>query len=315
MQISKRQPTLQRKKSAWVHLRENIPFLLLAAPAIIYYFVFHYLPMFGLVIAFKDYSYELGIFGSRWIGFSNFRFFFLSQDALRITRNTVCYSVTFIIMNAVCASAIALLMNEIRNRKAIKTYQTIMLLPEFLSWVVIGYISYVLLNPSLGILNQVIRFFGGEGVDWYSKPVYWPVILTSANTWKSIGMQGIIYYATLLGVDPVLYEAATIDGANRWQKCRYISVPSLMPVVIIMSILAVGNIMRGDMGLYYQLSRDVGALYPATDVIDTYLYRGLRTGDIGVTSAVGFFQSIVGMIMVITTNAIVKKIEPDHAMF
>ncbi len=315
MQISKQQPTLQRKKTAWIHLRDNAPLLLLAMPAIIYYFVFHYLPMFGLVIAFKDYSYELGIFGSRWIGFSNFKFFFLSQDALRITRNTVCYSVTFIIMNAVCASAVALLMNEIHNRKAIKTYQTIMLLPEFLSWVVIGYISYVLLNPSLGILNQVVRFFGGEGVDWYSKPIYWPVILTGANTWKSIGMQGVIYYATLLGVDPALYEAATIDGANRWQKCRYISVPSLMPVVIIMSILAVGNIMRGDMGLYYQLSRDVGALYPATDVIDTYLYRGLRTGDIGITSAVGFFQSVVGMIMVITTNAIVKKIEPDHAMF
>ncbi len=315
MQISRKEPGLHPPKSQWMRFKENAPLLLLAAPAIIYFLVFHYFPMFGLVIAFKDYSYELGIFGSHWVGFNNFKFFFLSQDAWRVTRNTVCYSITFIVMNAVCASAVALLMNEIRSRKAIKTYQTIMLLPEFLSWVVVGYISYVLLNPSLGILNQIIGFFGGEGVDWYSDPIYWPFILTIANTWKGLGMQSVIYYATLLGVDSALYEAATIDGASRMQKCWYISVPSLMPVVIIMSILAVGNIMRGDMGLYYQLSRDVGALYPATDVIDTYVYRGLRTGDIGVTSAVGFFQSFVGMFMVILTNTIVKKIEPDHAMF
>jgi len=315
MRILNGQPNLQRKSTAIRHLRENAPLLLLSAPAIIYYLIFHYFPMFGLIIAFKDFSYELGIFGSRWVGINNFKFFFLSQDAWRITRNTVSYSLTFIIMNAVCASGIALLINEIRSRKAIKTYQTIMLLPEFLSWVVVGYISYVFLNPSLGLLNQIVQFFGGEGVDWYSNPIYWPFILTFFNTWKSIGMQGIMYYATLLGTDPALYEAATIDGAGRWQKCRYISIPSLMPVVIIMSILAVGNIMRGDMGLYYQLSRDVGALYPTTDVIDTYLYRGLRTGDIGVTSAVGLFQSFVGMAMVIITNAIVKKIEPDHAMF
>lgn len=315
MKLVKEHAVLSKKRSVFYHLNKNRSMLLLALPALIYFIVFHYVPMFGAIIAFKDYSYADGIIGSRWIGFENFKFFFMSQDALRITRNTVCYGATFIVVNAVCASAVALLMNEIRNRGAIKTYQTVMLFPNFLSWVVVGYISYILLNPALGTFNQILAFFGKDGVDWYSDPKYWPAILTVANTWKGIGMQSIIYYATLLGVDASLYEAATIDGANRWQQCRYISIPSLSPVIIIMSILAVGNIMRGDMGLFYQLSRDVGALYPTTDVIDTYLYRGLRTGDIGITAAVGLFQSVVGTCMVLITNAIVKRIDPDQAMF
>lgn len=315
MKKEKTQKVTGKRRSEFYYIRKNSSMLLLALPALIYFIVFHYLPMFGAVIAFKDYSYVDGILGSRWIGFDNFKFFFMSQDALRITRNTVCYGATFIVMNAVCASAVALLMNEIKSRSAIKTYQTVMLFPNFLSWVVVGYISYILLNPALGTFNQILAFFGKDGVDWYSDPKYWPFILTVANTWKGVGMQSIIYYATLLGVDSSLYEAATIDGASRWQQCRYISIPSLSPVIIIMSILAVGNIMRGDMGLFYQLSRDVGALYPTTDVIDTYLYRGLRTGDIGITAAVGLFQSVVGTCMVLLTNAIVKKIDPDQAMF
>ena len=311
----KKHATTEKKRTVLYHLNKNRSMLLLALPALIYFIVFHYIPMFGAIIAFKDYSYVDGIIGSEWIGLENFKFFFMSQDAIRITRNTVCYGAAFIVLNAVCASAVALLMNEIRNRAAIKTYQTVMLFPNFLSWVVVGYISYILLNPALGTFNQILALFGKDGVDWYSDPKYWPVILAVANTWKGIGMQSIIYYATLLGVDSSLYEAATIDGANRWQQCRYISIPSLSPVIIIMSILAVGNIMRGDMGLFYQLSRDVGALYPTTDVIDTYLYRGLRTGDIGITAAVGLFQSVVGTFMVLLTNGIVKKIDPDQAMF
>lgn len=317
MQTRKRVRALQtgKRQSVAKIMRDNAAFLLLAAPALLYFTIFHYIPMFGLVIAFKDYSYEAGILGSRWIGLTNFKFFFLSQDAWRITRNTVGYGALFIVVNAVCASLVALLMNEIRSRGAIKTYQTIMLLPNFLSWVVVGFVAYILLNPALGLVNQVIRFFGGEGADWYSNPAYWPFILTISNVWKGIGMNAVIYYAALLGVDPELYAAATIDGANRFQKCRHISVPALVPLITMMSILAVGNIFRGDFGLFYQIPRDVGALYPTTDVIDTYIYRGLRTGDIGITSAVGFVQSVVGVFMVVVTNAIVKKIEPDNAMF
>lgn len=317
MQMGRESHTLARRKRTGIGkiMRENGAFLLLAAPALIYFTIFHYIPMFGLVIAFKDYSYEAGILGSRWIGLTNFKFFFLSQDAWRITRNTVGYGALFIVVNAISASVVALLMNEIRNRAAIKTYQTIMLLPNFLSWVVVGFVAYILLNPALGLVNQVIRFFGGEGVDWYSNPVYWPFILTIAQVWKGIGMNAVMYYAALLGVDPELYNAATIDGANRLQKCWHISVPALIPLMTTLSILAVGNIFRGDFGLFYQIPRDVGALYPTTDVIDTYIYRGLRTGDIGITSAVGFVQSVVGVFMVLVTNAIVKKIEPDNAMF
>ena len=311
----KQMVALGRKKSQLTIFKENLPLLMLALPAIIFFLVFSYLPMFGVTIAFKDYSYAKGILGSEWLGFDNFKFFFESQDAWRITRNTMGYSLTFIVMNAVCAAAVALLMNEIRSRKAIKTYQTIMLFPNFMSWVVVGFISYILLNPVLGTMNQFLSNFGVSSIDWYSEPKYWPVILTISNVWKGIGMNAIIYYAALLGIDPALYEAATIDGASRWQKCRYISLPNLASIITMMSILALGNIMRGDFGLFYQIPRDVGALYPTTDVIDTYVFRGLKSGDIGINSAVGLFQSFVGVCMVVITNTIVKKIEPDNAMF
>lgn len=317
MNLSKNQAALrpERRKTLFDKIRENSALLLLAAPAVIYFTIFHYLPMFGVVIAFKDYSYEAGILGSRWIGFDNFKFFFLSQDAWRIARNTLGYGALFIVVNAVSAATVALLLNEVRSRAAIKAYQTIMILPNFLSWVVVGFIAYILLNPSLGVMNQLLRFFGAKEVDWYSDPKYWPFILTITNTWKFVGMNSIVYYAALLGVNQELYEAATIDGANGFQRCWHISLPALVPLITMLSILAVGNIFRGDFGLFYQIPRDVGALYPTTDVIDTYIYRGLRTGDIGITSAVGFFQSFVGVFMVVVTNAIVRKIEPDMAMF
>lgn len=296
-------------------IQENGALLLLALPALIYFIIWHYVPMFGLVLAFKDYTYSAGIFGSEWVGFDNFKFFFTSQDALRITRNTVGYGATFIVLNAVTAVTAALLLNEVRSRAAIKTYQTIMILPNFLSWVIVGFITYILLNPSIGVLNQALELFGFEGKDWYSDPKYWPVILTIAHIWKTIGMNMIMYYAALMGINQELYEAAEIDGANALQRCWYISVPELVPLMTMLSILAVGNIFRGDFGLFYQIPRDVGVLYPTTDVIDTYVYRGLRTGDIGITSAVGLFQSLVGVTLVMITNAIVRKIEPDNAMF
>lgn len=306
---------LLRRKLNKGKLRENGALLLLALPALIYFIIWHYVPMFGLILAFKNYTYDAGIFGSEWVGLDNFKFFFLSQDAWRITRNTVGYGALFIVLNAVTSVTVALLLNEVKSRAAIKTYQTIMILPNFLSWVIVGFIAYILLNPSIGVLNQFLDFIGVGGKDWYSEPKYWPVILTIAHVWKSIGMNTIMYYAALLGVNQELYEAAEIDGANALQRCWYISVPELVPLMTMLSILAVGNIFRGDFGLFYQIPRDVGALYSTTDVIDTYVYRGLRTGDIGITSAVGFFQSFVGVILVVTTNAIVKKIEPDNAMF
>lgn len=303
------------KKSRWQYFKENYELLLLTIPAVLYFVVFNYLPMIGVIIAFKDYRFNLGILKSQWVGFDNFKFFFLSQDAWKITRNTVGYGAIFIITGIISSVIIALLLYEVKNRMAIKFYQTVMILPNFLSWVIVGYITYILLDPLKGVLNQILGIFSIKPVDWYSEVFYWPFILTLVNIWKYIGINTIIYYAALLGVAQEIYEAATIDGATKWQKTWNISIPSLIPLMSILSILALGNLFRGDFGLFYQIPRNVGLLYPVTDIIDTYVYRGLRTGDLGITSAVGLFQSVVGLIMVIASNTIVKKVNPENSLY
>lgn len=304
-----------KKKRDNLQLKDNIDFILLALPALLCFLIFNYLPMFGIIIAFKDYKSSVGILGSKWVGFDNFKFFFTSQDALRITVNTLLYGVTFIVTGIVMSVLIALLLFEIKKRFAIKAYQTIMVLPNFLSWVIVGYVTYILFNPVYGVFNQIITTFGGKSVDWYSEVKYWPFILTFSNIWKGVGMGSIVYYAALMGLDSQIYEAAEIDGAGRFMKAWHISIPSLIPLMTMLSILAVGGIIRGDFGLFYTIPRDVGVLYPVTDIIETYVYRGLRTGNISATTAVGFFQSFVGLFMVVGTNAIVKKIDPERAMF
>lgn len=305
-----------RKKSRWKDFKDNAELSVLLVPGMILLLVFAYIPMFGIIIAFKDYRNNLGIFGSKWVGLKNFAFFFSSQDAWRIGRNTVGYGILFIVLGLVAAVFVAILLYEVRNRIALKFYQTSMILPHFLSWVIVGYITYILLEPNMGIFNQIIRKFGGEGLQWYSEPKYWVAILPLVNLWKSIGLKCIMYYAALMGIDEQLYEAATIDGANRFKQIRYITLPSLIPLMTILTILDVGHIIKGDFGLFYTIPRDVGLLYPTTDIIDTYVYRGLRTGDdIGITTAVGLFQSVVGFIMVVGTNLIVKKISPENSLF
>lgn len=288
---------------------------MLALPALLYFFIFHYLPMFGVILAFKDYKYSEGILGSAWAGLKNFEFFFSSQDAFRVTRNTVGYGAVFIVVGNIAAVSVALLLYEIRSKAALKVYQTSMILPRFLSWVIVGYITYAILNPSLGALNQLLQYLGYSPVDWYADPKYWPFIITFSDIWKHVGLNSIIYYAALMSIDPELFEAAKIDGAGRWKQMRSISIPSLVPVITIIAILAIGNLFRGDFGLFYQLPRDVGVLYPATDIIDTYVYRGLRQGDIGITAAVGLFQSAVGLVLVLVSNWIIKKTRPENALF
>ncbi|MGI2295133.1 ABC transporter permease [Paenibacillus sp. GXUN7292] len=302
-------------KSAKKYIRLNLPLLLLALPALLYFFIFHYLPMFGVILAFKDYKYSEGILGSAWAGLKNFEFFFSSQDAFRVTRNTVGYGAVFIVLGNIAAVSVALLLYEIRSKAALKVYQTSMILPRFLSWVIVGYITYAILNPSLGALNQLLQYLGYSPVDWYADPKYWPFIITFSDIWKHVGLNSIIYYAALMSIDPELFEAAKIDGAGRWKQMRSISIPSLVPVITIIAILAIGNLFRGDFGLFYQLPRDVGVLYPATDIIDTYVYRGLRQGDIGITAAVGLFQSAVGLVLVLVSNWIIKKTRPENALF
>ena len=305
-----------RKKNRWKDFRDNAELSALMIPGIVLLLVFAYVPMLGIIIAFKDYRNNLGIFKSKWVGFQNFKFFFESQDAWRIGRNTVGYGILFIVIGLIAAVTIAILLYEVRSRKALKFYQTSMILPHFLSWVIVGYITYILLEPSMGILNKIIRFFGGEGLQWYSEPNYWVFILPIINVWKTVGLKSIMYYAALMGIDEQLFEAAQIDGAGRFKQILYITIPSLVPLMVTLTILDVGHIIKGDFGLFYTIPRDVGLLYPTTDIIDTYVYRGLRTGsDIGITTAVGLFQSAVGLVMVIATNLVVKKISPENSLF
>ena len=305
-----------RKKNRWKDFRDNAELSALMIPGIVLLLVFAYVPMLGIIIAFKDYRNNLGIFKSKWVGFQNFKFFFESQDAWRIGRNTVGYGILFIVIGLIAAVTIAILLYEVRSRKALKFYQTSMILPHFLSWVIVGYITYILLEPSMGILNKIIRFFGGEGLQWYSEPTYWVFILPIINVWKTVGLKSIMYYAALMGIDEQLFEAAQIDGAGRFKQILYITIPSLVPLMVTLTILDVGHIIKGDFGLFYTIPRDVGLLYPTTDIIDTYVYRGLRTGsDIGITTAVGLFQSAVGLVMVIATNLVVKKISPENSLF
>ena len=293
----------------------SLPCLFLILPATLYLIVFNYLPMFGIVIAFKEFNYRKGIFGSDWVGLENFQFFFTSQDALRVTLNTVLYSVAFIVTGMLAAIFIALLLYEVKSKGNLKYFQTTMILPHFLSWVVVAYMVYVLFNPNYGLANQLVRLFGGEEIGWYMDPSRWPWIFIFVNIWKSIGMNSIIYYAALMGIDESLFEAAQLDGANRIKQIRHISLPSLIPIVCILLIMSVGGIMRGDFGLFYQVPMDVGALYPTTDIIDTYIYRGLRQGNMSVSAAVGLFQSLVGLILVVSANALIRKLSNENSMF
>lgn len=295
--------------------RYNAGLFLLALPVVLFFFVFAYIPMFGVIIAFKEYRYDAGIIGSKFIWFENFRFFFTSQDAWRLTRNTVAYALAFIVTGTGFSIITALFMFELKSRTLVKFFQTTMILPRFLSWVIVGFITYIIFQPDIGIADQFMRLLGVAQVSWYSETKYWPFILVIANLWKGIGLSAVMYYAVLVGVDESLFEAAEIDGASRIQKTRHISLPALAPLTVILLILAIGGLFRGDFGLFYQIPRDVGTLYPVTDIVDTYVYRGLKGGSIAITAAVGLFQSVVGFLLILFTNALVRRLSPENSLF
>ena len=296
-------------------IRDNFELFVFTLPAIISLAIFHYWPLAGNIMAFKDYKYAKGIFGSDWNGLKNFEYFFTSQDAVRITRNTILYNGAFIVVGIACAVIVALLLYQITMRGAIKLYQTVMILPRFLSWVIVSYIVYILLNPMSGVLNGILNAVGKSGVQWYGTTKPWPYILIFSNLWKHVGLDSIIYYSALLGIDEEQFEAAEVDGASKFVQMVRIAVPSILPVIVIMFILQIGSIFGGDFGLFYQIPRNIGTLYPVTDVIPTYVFRGLQGGDYATSTAVGLFQSAVGFALVIITNIIVKKIDPDKAIF
>lgn len=284
-------------------------------------FIFKYIPMFGVIIAFKNYKFNLGIFGSPWVGLSNFKFFFKSDSFIQLIRNTLFNNCLFIVFGTVAALLVAILLFELKSRTATKIFQTVMITPHFMSWVIVAYMVYAILNPNYGYLNQFLGLFGIESIDWYSKPYAWPAILTITSVWKGVGIDSVVYYASLMGLDTSLFEAAEIDGANKFKRTWHVILPSLLPLITILTILKIGSIFHADFGLFYNVTQDgaSGNLYETTNVIDTYIFRTFKSNTSGnsysLTTAVGLLQSAVGMILVIVTNWASKKIDPDLGLF
>ncbi len=302
-----------KKKNHW---KENIPFYFMALPGLIYLLINNYLPMFGLGMAFQNVNFRKGMFGGDFVGLSNFEYLFSSSEAFTMFRNTIGYNLIFLVLGPVCGITVAIFLNNIRQKYASRVYQTLVLLPHLISYVVVSYLVYALLNPDAGLLNSLLGMFGVEKIKWYSEASYWPVILVLVNIWKSIGFSSIVYLSSIVGISGEYYEAANLDGASRWQQVKYITLPLLKPTVITMTILGLGSIFRSDFGLFYQVTLNQGALIPTTQTIDTYVFRGLmELGNLGMSAAAGFFQSVVGFITVITANAVIRKISKDNALF
>ncbi|MCC3374001.1 sugar ABC transporter permease [Cohnella sp. REN36] len=299
-------------------LYRNRTLLLMFLPVAALLLVFNYLPLAGLVIAFKNFDFSKGIFGSDWMHplLNNFDYLFSSSVAFRAIRNTILLNALFIAVGLLFEVGLALLLNELRNKIFKRVAQSLTFLPFFISWIVVGVFTYNLLNYESGAINRLLVSLGLEAVDFYSLPGLWPLILTLALRWKVTGYGTIIYLAALTNVDNAYYEAASIDGATRWQQIRYISLPMLKPTVMILTLLAIGRIMNADFGMFYAMVGDATLLYPTTDVIDTLVYRSLRkSGDIGMASAAGFIQSVVAFVLVLGSNYLARRFDRDSAIF
>ena len=308
------------KNGKWKKIRKFKHFLPLYAmmlPALLYFLINNYTPMAGLIIAFKKVNFSKGILNSPWCGFDNFKYLFMTNDAWVITRNTLGYNLVFLIVNTVFSVLTAILLSELRAKKAQRFYQSAILLPYLISIIIVSYLVNAFLNTETGFINHsVLEKFGAEPVAWYMEDKYWPFILIFVNAWKNVGYTSIIYYSTVIGIDSGLYEAASLDGANTLQRLYHITLPFLKPTIIIMVLLAVGKIFNADFGLFYQVPMNMGSLYSVTNVIDTYVYRGLLTlGNVSMASAAGFYQSVVGFVFVFTVNLIVRKVDSEYALF
>ena len=306
----------QKRVTAWSRFKANKELLLLSLPGGIWFLIFAYLPMFGILIALQEYRPEknflLSVLHSKFVGFKNFEFLFKSGDMWIIFRNTIGYNLLFIILGIVLPITVAMLLNELRNHGAVKVYQSMMFLPYFLSWVVVSYCLYAFLDPSKGLVNNIL----GKNISWYTEKDYWPFIIIFMSQWKGVGYNTVVYLASICGIDKTFYEAAMLDGATKWQQVKYITVPLLRPVITILFIMSVGGIIRSDFGLFYQLPRDSGPLYPVTNVLDTYIYRALmQSSEIGMSSAAAFFQSVVGFALIMIANKVAAKIDNENTLF
>jgi len=305
------------RRSKMAEARKFTPLFLMMLPGFIYLFVNNYIPMLGIAIAFKNVDFAKGIVGSDWAGLDNFKYLFATSDALVITRNTLLYNSIFIVINLVVSVTIAVLLNEVRKRALLRFYQSAILLPYLISMVIVGYLVFSMLSMETGFLNKaLLPLLGLDEILWYSETEYWPYILTIVNTWKNAGYLCVIYFAAIIGIDKEYFEAATIDGAGKWRQILQITLPLIAPVITVMTLLQIGRIFYSDFGLFYQVPLDAGALLPVTNVIDTYVYRGLMTiGDIGMSSAAGFYQSVVGFVLVFLSNYVVRKFNKENALF
>ena len=297
-------------------LRKNRTLLLMAAPGLLLLLIFNYLPMAGIIIAFKNFKTNKGILGSDWVGLSNFQFLFGTDTAWRITANTLLLNSLFIVTGIAASLAIALLLNEVKSRVLARFYQSAVFFPYFVSWIIVGYFGFAILNSDNGMLNHWLARVGLGPVAWYREPQYWPLILTFVNLWKTAGYWSIIYLAAMYAIGHEYYEAAMLDGASRWQQIVYVTLPMLLPLIITNFLLSVGRIFFADFGLFYYVTRDSSMLYPTTDVIDTYVFRALRSvGDFGMAAAAGLYQSFVGFVLVVAANWIVKRIDREKSLF
>lgn len=293
-----------------------VELLVMMIPGVVYLFINNYIPISGLVIAFKRFNYQQGIWGSDWAGLSNFTYLFKTQDAFNIIRNTLCYNIVFIFLGQIVAITIAIMLYFLQGKTRKKFYQTVILIPYLISIVVVAYIVFGFLSQEHGVVNRLLMSLGLEPISFYTTTTWWPLIFIIVNLWKGFGYSSIVYYATVLGIDSGLYEAASIDGANIWQKVWHITLPGLKYTVITLVLMSLGGIMYSDFGLLYQVPMQSGLISSVTDTIDVYVYRALtQTNDIGRSAAAGFLQSVVGFALIMTVNGIVRKVEKDSALF
>lgn len=306
-----------KKFSNFRHILKYKALYLMFLPGVIFLLINNYLPMLGVVIAFKNVNFTDGILKSPWIGWTNFRFLFSSSDAWIITRNTLLYNGLFIVLNLIFGVSLAIMFNEVKSKILGKFYQSAIFLPYFLSLIVVSYIVLAFLHVESGFVNKnVLEPLGFQPIEFYTESKYWPYILTLVNTWKNIGYFSLIYLAAIIGFETEYYEAARIDGASKWHQIRYITLPLLTPLMVITTLLGVGRIFYSDFGLFYQVPLNSGMIASTTDVIDTYVFRTfLVNADIGMSSAAGLYQAAVGMILVFTTNTIVRKYSRENALF
>lgn len=304
-----KQPFFKTVKKHWI-------LLAMLLPATLYVILFNYIPMTGIVLAFKNYQYKGGIYGSPWCGLDNFRSLIVAGKLGQVTRNTLLYNIAFLILGVFFEMGSAILLNELISKYFKKIAQSFMFLPYFISWVVVSAVMYNIFNYERGVVNHLLNMFNIASFDLYNTPAAWPIVLIFLKVWKQTGYGSVVYLAAITGLDQEMFEAASIDGANAWKKIRYLTIPSLVPTMIILLLLGIGNIFRGDFGLFYQTVKSSAILQPVTDVIDTYVFRLLITNsDIGVSAATGLYQSVLCFITITICNRLVKKANPDYALY